>query len=228
MSDKGEKPLEGYDPNALPQTRSYQQEMLEQSLHRNIIIALDTGSGKTHIAVLRLKHEMERRTNKVSASPANGALAINSCTQISWFFAPTVGLCEQQRSVIQRSLPVPVGLISGALEPDQWKDAALWMRVLRDHKIMISTPQVLLDALRHGYINLGRDISLLVFDEAHHTVDNHPYNRVMLEFYRPLPTVPVNVESQIAPGKAVPLCRPAVLGLTASPIFGGNTEKAFR
>ncbi|KAI4526765.1 P-loop containing nucleoside triphosphate hydrolase protein [Schizophyllum commune Loenen D] len=211
MSDKGENPLEGYDPNALPQTRSYQQEMLEQSLHRNIIIALDTGSGKTHIAVLRLKHEMERRTNK-----------------ISWFFAPTVGLCEQQRSVIQRSLPVPVGLISGALEPDQWKDAALWMRVLRDHKIMISTPQVLLDALRHGYINLGRDISLLVFDEAHHAVDNHPYNRVMLEFYRPLPTVPVNVESQIAPGKAVPLCRPAVLGLTASPIFGGNTEKAFR
>ncbi|KAL1692718.1 hypothetical protein GGG16DRAFT_123829 [Schizophyllum commune] len=211
MSDKGENLLEGYDPNALPQTRSYQQEMLEQSLHRNIIIALDTGSGKTHIAVLRLKHEMERRTNK-----------------ISWFFAPTVGLCEQQRSVIQRSLPVPVGLISGALEPDQWKDAALWTRVLRDHKIMISTPQVLLDALRHGYINLGRDISLLVFDEAHHAVDNHPYNRVMLEFYRPLPTVPVNVESQIAPGKAVPLCRPAVLGLTASPIFGGNTEKAFR
>ncbi|KAI5895582.1 P-loop containing nucleoside triphosphate hydrolase protein [Schizophyllum commune H4-8] len=211
MSNKGEDPMEGYDPNALPQTRSYQQEMLEQSLHRNIIIALDTGSGKTHIAVLRLKHEMERRTNK-----------------ISWFFAPTVGLCEQQRSVIQRSLPVPVGLISGALEPDQWKDAALWMRVLRDHKIMISTPQVLLDALRHGYINLGRDISLLVFDEAHHAVDNHPYNRVMLEFYRPLATVPVNVESQIAPGKVVPLCRPAVLGLTASPIFGGNTEKAFR
>jgi endoribonuclease Dicer len=51
--------------SAMPATRGYQQEMLEESLHNNIIIALDTGSGKTHIAVLRLKHEMEREPNKV-------------------------------------------------------------------------------------------------------------------------------------------------------------------
>ena len=46
-------------------TRGYQQEMLEESLRRNIIIALDTGSGKTHIAVLRMKIEVERQTTKV-------------------------------------------------------------------------------------------------------------------------------------------------------------------
>ena len=46
-------------------TRGYQQEMLNESLHRNVIIALDTGSGKTHIAVLRLKHEMDKETTKV-------------------------------------------------------------------------------------------------------------------------------------------------------------------
>ena len=50
---------------AMPATRAYQQEMLEESLQRNIIIALDTGSGKTHIAVLRLKHEIEREPTKV-------------------------------------------------------------------------------------------------------------------------------------------------------------------
>ena len=50
---------------AMPETRGYQQEMLEESLQKNIIIALDTGSGKTHIAVLRLKHEMEREPTKV-------------------------------------------------------------------------------------------------------------------------------------------------------------------
>jgi len=50
---------------ALLVTRGYQQEMLDESLQRNIIIALDTGSGKTHIAVLRLKHEMEREAKKV-------------------------------------------------------------------------------------------------------------------------------------------------------------------
>ena len=51
--------------SALPQTRGYQQEMLEESLRRNIIIAMDTGSGKTHIAVLRLKIETERESRKV-------------------------------------------------------------------------------------------------------------------------------------------------------------------
>ena len=48
------------------QTRSYQEELLEESRRRNIIIALDTGSGKTHIAVLRMKHEVERDTKKVT------------------------------------------------------------------------------------------------------------------------------------------------------------------
>jgi len=52
-------------PFPLLVTRGYQQEMLNESLHRNVIIALDTGSGKTHIAVLRLKHEMDKETTKV-------------------------------------------------------------------------------------------------------------------------------------------------------------------
>lgn len=49
-------------------TRGYQQEMLDESLKRNIIIAMDTGSGKTHIAVLRLKIEVEREPRKVCAA----------------------------------------------------------------------------------------------------------------------------------------------------------------
>jgi endoribonuclease Dicer len=51
-------------------TRSYQQEMLEESLQSNIIIALDTGSGKTHIAVLRMKIEVERQPTKVQNPPS--------------------------------------------------------------------------------------------------------------------------------------------------------------
>lgn len=48
--------------------RGYQQEMLDQSLRRNIVVALDTGAGKTHIAVLRMKHEIERESPKVCAT----------------------------------------------------------------------------------------------------------------------------------------------------------------
>ena len=86
---------------------------------------------------------------------------------------------------------------------------------------MISTPQVFLDALRHGYISLGRDISLLVFDEAHHAVDNHPYNRIMMEFYFSLPRSDQRLRNSLE-------VRPMILGLTASPIYGGNVLKAFK
>jgi endoribonuclease Dicer len=56
-----------FNPDAaIPASRNYQLELLEESLRRNIIIALDTGSGKTHIAVLRIKAEvLERETRKV-------------------------------------------------------------------------------------------------------------------------------------------------------------------
>ena len=198
--------------------------MLEESMQRNMVIALDTGSGKTHIAVLRMKHECESREDKVRCvhvlSPARSDNSIR--LQLSWFIAPTVSLCRQQRQVIATALPVSVGLISGADEPDQWKDVRLWRTVLSTHRIVVSTPQILLDALRHGYIDLGRDISLLVFDEAHHAVDNHPCNQIMKEFYFRLPVRGVD------PDKPGDWIRPNVLGLTASPVFGGNIAAAFR
>ncbi|KAH8825378.1 hypothetical protein DL96DRAFT_1612994 [Flagelloscypha sp. PMI_526] len=202
--------------SGVPQkARAYQQEMLEESRRRNIIVALDTGSGKTFIAILRMMLESQNEPHK-----------------LSWFLSPTVTLVQQQFAVIQSSVSVKVGVISGAQEPDQWTDEKLWQRVLSSHRIIVSTPQVLLDALRNGHMQLGRDISLLVFDEAHHAVAKHPYNLIMQEHYTMLtprsstsaPTVP----SVVSPGVQVDMIRPMVMGLTASPIFGTNVQKAFK
>ncbi|KAI9509470.1 P-loop containing nucleoside triphosphate hydrolase protein [Russula earlei] len=184
-------------------TRGYQQEMLNESMRRNIIVALETGAGKTHIAVLRMKRETENESRKVS-----------------WFLAPTVALAWQQQAVIAEHLPVVVGFVSGANEPDQWTDTELWRRLLNTHRVIVSTPNVLLNALRHGYIHLGRDIGLLVFDEAHHAADGHAYNRVMREFYDVLPHRFISPVDEIM--------RPVILGLTASPIFGGDAERGLR
>lgn len=73
-----------FDPSAVtPTSRSYQLELLEDSLRRNIIIALDTGAGKTHIAVLRIKTEViERETRKVIAFPAK--ILIGSAANDPW------------------------------------------------------------------------------------------------------------------------------------------------
>lgn len=76
-----------FDPSAtIPASRSYQLELLEESLSRNIIIALDTGSGKTHIAVLRIKTEvLERETRKVLTSPEKILVAdVTDVVSYSW------------------------------------------------------------------------------------------------------------------------------------------------
>ncbi|CAK5269354.1 unnamed protein product [Mycena citricolor] len=177
------------------QTRGYQQEMLEESLRRNVIIALGTGAGKTHIAVLRIKIAIEREPKKVA-----------------WFMAPTVALCEQQYRVIRECIPAPVAYVTGSNEPEQWKDAQLWESIISTHRVVVTTPQILLDALYHAFIILGRDISLLVFDEAHHAVSQHPYNQIMGTFY----------------ANCLEATKPTVMGLTASPIYGGNVAQSLR
>lgn len=77
-----------FDPNiAIPASRNYQLELLEESLKRNIIIALDTGSGKTHIAVLRIKTEvLEREARKVGTFKDQGG-SVADVTRYDYFIA---------------------------------------------------------------------------------------------------------------------------------------------
>lgn len=101
-------------------------------------------------------------------------------------------------------------IISGSMEPERWTSPAIWQSVVSEHNVVVSTPQVLLDALSHSYLKLSTDIGLLIFDEAHHAVSDHPYNRIMQESYHKLR----NIED-----------RPAILGLTATPVYGSDVQK---
>ncbi|KAH7104827.1 P-loop containing nucleoside triphosphate hydrolase protein [Auriculariales sp. MPI-PUGE-AT-0066] len=187
-----------HQPNAAPGrvTRKYQQEMLEESLKRNIIIVLDTGSGKTHIAILRIRLQVERQ------------LAIGS-NKTCWFLVPTVALCAQQTAVFQEHLPYNIDSITGQKQPEKWTSPTLWHDIVSNNRVIVSTAQVLLDALRHAYVKLERDISLLIFDEAHHALKGHAYARIMREFFDDLPSEH----------------RPHILGLTASPLNVGVLEQ---
>lgn len=83
-----------------------------------------------------------------------------------------------------------------------WETLQVWNDALANINIVISTPQVLLDGLGNGFLQL-RDISLLIFDEAHHCRDDSPTALTMRNFYHPL-------KSQSSTDV------PHVLGLTAS------------
>ncbi|KAH7307115.1 hypothetical protein KP509_22G046500 [Ceratopteris richardii] len=64
------------------------------------------------------------------------------------------------------------------------------------------TPQVLLDALRRGFLTL--DIfHLLIFDEAHQAQKKHPYSKIMQEYYH---------------NPMLTSIKPRIFGTTASPV----------
>ncbi|RDL39000.1 uncharacterized protein BP5553_03340 [Venustampulla echinocandica] len=146
--------------------RPYQFEMFEESLKRNIIVAL------------------------------------------IWFLAPTVPLGEQQFEYIKKHISsVQVKFLSGADGVDRWTEQSLWDAVLENVKIVVSTYQILLDALTHTFIRM-ESLSLIIFDEAHNCVGKHPGSKIMRSFYHPR--------------KSQGLSIPHILGLTASPVMRSN------
>ena len=83
-----------------------------------------------------------------------------------WFLAPTVTLCEQQARVFARDLPsYNVLVLSGQDGVDHWTEQIVWDSVLHNVRIVMSTHQVLYDALAHGFVKMD-DLALLIFDEG--------------------------------------------------------------
>ncbi|KAI1173067.1 RNase3 domain-containing protein [Nemania sp. FL0916] len=184
--------MDSVEEKSVMHARAYQVEMFELSLKQNIIVAMDTGSGKTHVAVLRIQAELNKDSDK-----------------IAWFLAPTLALCEQQYRVLKSQLGAPqIKLLSGADNVDTWSDNRIWNDYLRDVRVVVSPYQILLDAITHAFVHIGR-LGLIVFDEAHNCVGKHPGSKIM-ERYR--------VQ------KCNGLACPAILGLTASPIMRSNLD----
>ncbi|KAH8164933.1 hypothetical protein CIB48_g3304 [Xylaria polymorpha] len=172
--------------------RAYQTEMFEKSLKQNIIVAMDTGSGKTQVAVLRIQAELEKCADK-----------------IIWFLAPTVALCQQQFRVLKSQIgAAQIKLLSGSDGVDTWSDTRIWDDYLKNVRVVVSTYQILLDAITHAFVQFNR-LCLIVFDEAHNCVRKHPGSKIM-ERYR------IHKNNGMS-------C-PAILGLTASPIMRSSLE----
>lgn len=175
---------------ALLQSRAYQLEMLEKSKKDNIIVVMHTGSGKTQIARLRIDFELQRNPDK-----------------LCWFLAQSQVLAQQQHKFLSEQLPsYSFRLITGADYAEYWATQAIWDAALMSHNGVVSTPQILLDALSHGFVLLDK-LSLLVFDEAHHCIGKNPYNKIM-EFVR----------KRYEQKKHCP----HVLGLTATPMINDD------
>ncbi|CAN6310319.1 unnamed protein product, partial [Urochloa humidicola] len=140
--------------------RSYQLEALERALAGNTVAFLETGAGKTLIAVLLLRAYARR----IRSSPP-------PCFAV--FLVPTVVLVGQQARVVEAHTDLRVAQFFGAMGVDFWR-ADAWRAAIEGAEVLVMTPQILLDNLRHSFFRL-RDIALLIFDECHHAYGNSPY-----------------------------------------------------
>lgn len=112
--------------------RSYQVEMLQQSLKQNIIIAMPTGSGKTLVAAMRALASLESQANK-----------------LVWFCAPKVELAYQQFRYISAQIPsFKSRILSGSDNCEYWS-AQIWKDALKDTAIIVSTHAVSFDFPSH-------------------------------------------------------------------------------
>ncbi|KAK3381866.1 hypothetical protein B0H63DRAFT_476754 [Podospora didyma] len=178
--------------------RAYQTEMYEKSIKENIIVVMDTGSGKTLVATLRIKHELAR---------------IGAEKRV-WFLTPTVELCKQQCKTLQQQIrSVEIRSFSSQDNVDGWRTKELWDTALGNVRVAVATYAVLQTALSDGFVKMG-SIALIVFDEAHNCVGKSPGSKIMNDFYW----------RDKNAGRSVP----KILGMTASPtnkVGGDNLQK---
>ncbi|OGE58522.1 hypothetical protein PENARI_c001G00533 [Penicillium arizonense] len=171
--------------------REYQIELFERAKAQNTIAVLDTGSGKTLVAVLLLKYIIH-----------NELIDRGTGTQprVSFFLVDSVTLVFQQSAVLRNNLDQKVAHFFGDLGADLW-DQPTWEKHLETYMVIVCTAEILNQALLNGYVRMDQ-INLLIFDEAHHAKKEHPYARIIREAYLSMEV-----------GK-----RPRILGMTASPV----------
>ncbi|KAI3891640.1 hypothetical protein MKW92_042971 [Papaver armeniacum] len=150
--------------------RKYQLDLCKKAVEENVIVYLETGCGKTHIAAL-LIYELGHLIRKPQRS-------------ICVFLAPTIPLVLQQATVIEESTDFKVASYFGG-GSKRLRNHDEWEKEIEEYEVLVMTPRILEQNLHHCFIKM-ESIALLIFDECHHAQvqSSHPYAQIMKEFYR--------------------------------------------
>ncbi|XP_041827819.1 endoribonuclease Dicer [Melanotaenia boesemani] len=168
--------------------RKYQVELLEAALEHNTIVCLNTGSGKTFIAVLLTKELSHQIRGRYQENAKRTVFLVNSALSV-----------VQQAAAVRTHSDLQVGEYTDREETSAWSDRR-WSQEITHNQVLVMTCHMFLHVLRNRILSLWK-INLVVFDDCHLAITEHPYCDIMKLF-----------EDST--------CGPRILGLTASILNG--------
>ncbi|GFU19604.1 endoribonuclease Dicer [Nephila pilipes] len=145
--------------------REYQVELLDTARKKNTIVCLGTGTGKTFVAVMLIKEF----SHQVREKPTNGG-------KRTVLLVPTIPLVLQQAKVIMDCTDLTVGEYFGS-ESERWSKEN-WANEAENNQVFVMTADIFKMILHHGFLPLSL-FNLIIFDECHRAVKNHPYCEIM-------------------------------------------------
>ena len=186
--------------------RKYQQEIFEKAKNKNSIIYLDTGRGKTFISIMLMADLLGIRL------PIFDRPEIDKNKKIIFLVCDTA-LIEQQKNTISLNLNLEVGTFQGKKNKKAKSDLDTFRKMWESYSIFVAIPSIVYKLLSKGFLKIS-EINMFIFDECHHTNADHPYNKIMTEFYFFYKKHPNKKDF-----KNIKL--PIIIGLTASPLKSG-------
>ncbi|MFC1727840.1 DEAD/DEAH box helicase [Nanoarchaeota archaeon] len=139
--------------------RLYQETIFSSCTGKNTLVVLPTGMGKTALALMLAAHRIENY-------PSSKIL----------FLAPTKPLAQQHLDTFTKHIySDKLVLFTGAVSPE--KRGELWKKA----QFVFSTPQGLENDVISGRVNL-KEVSLLVFDEAHRATGDYAYTFIAKQY----------------------------------------------
>eukprot|EP01114_Cavostelium_apophysatum_P021229 TRINITY_DN7346_c0_g1_i1.p1 TRINITY_DN7346_c0_g1~~TRINITY_DN7346_c0_g1_i1.p1 ORF type:complete len:785 (+),score=195.35 TRINITY_DN7346_c0_g1_i1:176-2530(+) len=174
------------NPPVKSPARGYQTEMYQLAMKENILCFMPTGAGKTLVSAMVVKRMHELNPEKKVV-----------------FLVDRIPLVKQQTAYLHRE----TGLKAVAIHGDMDYSSAAAQDWLWTNDVFVIIAAVFETMLAADILSM-KDFSLVVFDEAHHAVKNHPFAKILDHYYKPMDRSPL---------------KPKILGLTASPAVEETT-----
>lgn len=149
--------------------RKYQVELLEAALEHNTIVCLNSGSGKTFIAVLLTKELSHQIRGRYDENAKRTVFLVNSASSVI-----------HQAAAVRTHSDLQVGEYFDVEQTSAWTDHQ-WRREITENQVLVMTCHIFLHILKNKFLPLSK-INLVVFDDCHLAITEHPYCEVMKLF----------------------------------------------